>query len=277
MEDLSDLPLILLEGTSGQRIAPSPIPVHAWPVPTVKPPILIVDRAETPLDSPLAHEGFEVYRTRRAAEAVELVRAHAAISTVLVRMDLADVETATLIRDLSAERPGLWIGMRADLADRERIASGYAAGAADLIPLGEDPARTVDRLVRGLRAALQRREAAEQAVQPRVRRARRSSIRLSSALVISLILGVALAAITGWCLQAWDSFTSRIDRAVKALESAPPAPLPADRQLDRWYRAERFDLDRRVQDARRASQERALEEEHYRNLFRDFRPHYPER
>src|SRR5262245_41345685 len=83
-----------------------------------KPAILLVDGEGTGLDLPLAAEGFEVYRTTGRESALEMLRAHPSIAMALVRVDLPGLDAVDLIRELRRIRPGLWIGLWGDPADR---------------------------------------------------------------------------------------------------------------------------------------------------------------
>jgi len=203
-----------------------------------KPGILLVDREGAGLDLPLAAEGFEVYRTTARDSALELLRAHPSVLIALVRTDLTSLDPIDLIRELRRIRPGLWIGLWGNPADRDRAIEGYEAGATDLISSAGDPHETVDRLVRSLPWAIRLQEAAERG--PRRRRRRFSPwIGRAAAVALSLSMGVGLAV----GLREWqenrDAWSARMDRFLSSMEPVRPA---SDRQFERWSRYEQLNL-----------------------------------
>ena len=204
-----------------------------------KPGILLVDREGAGLDLPLAAEGFEVYRTTARDSALELLRAHPSVLIALVRTDLTSLDPIDLIRELRRIRPGLWIGLWGNPADRDRAIEGYEAGATDLISSAGDPHETVDRLVRSLPWAIRLQEAAERG--PRRRRRRFSPwIGRAAAVALSLSMGVGLAV----GLREWqenrDAWSARMDRFLSSME--PVRPAASDRQFDRWSQYEQLNL-----------------------------------
>src|SRR5262249_50190085 len=169
---------------------------HRMPIPGPKPGLLLVDGESTRIDLSLVAEGFDVYRTTRPDSALELLRAHPGILMALVRMDLPGLDSAALIRDLRRIRPGHWIDMWGDPADRDRAAEGYAAGATDLIPSSGDPGEIAERLLRTVPGAVRRRRTAER------RRASGRGSRIlgrTAGMAAAVALGVVLALMT----RAW--------------------------------------------------------------------------
>jgi CheY-like chemotaxis protein len=204
-----------------------------------KPAILLVDGEGTGLDLPLAAEGFGVYRTRGRESALEMLRAHPSVAMALVRVDLPGLDAADLIRELRRTRPGLWIGLWGDPADRDRSAAGYEAGATDLVPSTATPEETVARLVRTLPSAIRLQEAAERRQN---RRSRRASPLIGRAVgaVLALALGVGLAVVTRAWHESRDLWAARLDRFLGSME--PVRPDRMDRQFDRWNRFEELNL-----------------------------------
>lgn len=203
-----------------------------------KPALLLVDREGAGLDLPLAAEGFEVYRTTGRDSALEMLRGHPGILMALVRTDLTSLDPIQLIRDLREVRPGLWIGLWGDPANRDRIMDGYDAGATDLIPSTADPSDTVARLVRSLPWAIRLQEAAER--QGR-RRSRRISPWIGRAAVMLLGLGMGVSLALG--VREWqenrEAWSARLERFLGSMEPVRSTP---DRQFERWSRYEQLNL-----------------------------------
>jgi len=237
MTEFAYEPFVILErgGTPETEVRPVRRPTT---IRGRKPAILIVDREGNSLDLPLAAAGFEVYRTTGRESAQELLRVHPAILMALVRMSPDAVE---IVRELRAIRPGLWIGLWGDPADRERATQGYAAGAPDLLSASADAQETVDRLVRSLPWATRLQEAAD-------RMGRRRSRRLSPVVrrvigsASALLLGIGLAAVVREWHDHQDAWTTRLDRFLSAMEPVRSASDPGDRQFNRWSRYEQLNL-----------------------------------
>jgi hypothetical protein len=250
-----------------------------------KPSLLLIDRGSpdgSGLDSPLAAEGFDVYRTTGHRSALDLLRAHPSILMALVRTELPDIDAPALIRDLGQVRPGLWIGILGDPAGRAAAAAGYAAGAVDLFPAAGSRPETVARLLRSVPWAVRLREQAERRRErPRrsrlgrlVRRAR-SRLGLAATLAAAFLVGVCLALVTRSWHESRDLENARIERILGALEAHPTLDR-AGRQFDRWQRQEQLDLERRSQEMQGSFYQSQLEEERLRELLRLARPRYPE-
>jgi hypothetical protein len=231
-----------------------------------KPAILIVGQGGAELDLPLAAEGFEVYRTADREPALELLRGHPSILMALVRMDVPSLDPAELVRDLRAIRPGLWIGLWGDPASRDRAASGYAAGATDLLPVSGDPVETAERLGRTLPWAVRLREAAERRERRRPRRLR-PLVGRAAASALALVLGVGLAVVVREWNAERDALAARIDRLLGSMESVRSGPDRTDRQFDRWSRVEQLNLLREHDFTLRAYYVDQLELERARNAM----------
>jgi len=247
-----------------------------------KPAVLLIDRGGTDgagLDHPLATEGFDVYRTTGRDSALDLLEAHPSVLMALVRMDLPSLDAATLLRDLRDIRPGLWMGMLCDPADKTSAAAGYASGAVDLFPPSIASSETIARLIRSVPWALRMRTEADRGRRrrpvPWYRRAARIGPVVTFAL--ALVAGVAMAALTHSWHASRDQENARIERILNALEAARPLPDRVDRQIDRWQRQEQLDLQRRSQESLGAYHQAQLEQERLRDLLRLAAPRYPSR
>lgn len=205
-----------------------------------KPGILLVDRDGAGLETPLAAEGFEVYRTSGGDSALEMLRAHPSILMALVRIDLTSPDPIDLIREIRKIRPGLWIGLWGDPANRDRAMEGYDAGGTDLISTTGEPAETVARLFRSLPWAIRLQESAERGER---RRRRRFSpwIGRVAGVAMALSMGVGLAVVTRTWQENRDAWSARIDRFLSSMEE-PVRPAAVDRQFDRWSRYEQINL-----------------------------------
>jgi len=289
MSDDAYEPFVILDRSEIPALAPSP---RRWTVLRGrKPALLLIDRGGsegTGLDLPLASEGFDVYRTTGRESALDLLEAHPSVLMALVRMDLTTLDPVALIRDLGVVRPGLWIGLLCDPADRASAADGYAAGAVDLFPPQAPPPTTVARLIRSVPWALRKREEAEQRRERRrerqagagLRRAARriaAHLGLAVTLTVALSLGVMLALATQSWVESRDAWTSRVDRMLNALEAAAPMPERRERQLDRWQRAEQLQLQRETLQLQSGAAREQREQERLRDLLRISAPHYPTR
>ncbi len=248
-----------------------------------KPALILIDRGSpdgSGLDHPLATEGFDVYRTTGHRSALDLLQAHPSVLMALVRTDLPNIDAPALIRDLRQVRPGLWIGLLCDPADRAAAAAGYAAGAVDLFPAATSPGETVERLLRSVPWAMRLREDAERRLErpprsPLRRIARRAASRAGMIVTLgaALLLGAMMALVTRAWQESRDADEARIERILSALEARPPVDR-TERQFDRWQRQEQLDLQRRSQQMLGSYYQSQLEEDRLRDLLRLTAPRY---
>jgi hypothetical protein len=249
-----------------------------------KPALLLIDRGNPEgagLDLPLAAEGFDVYRTTGHRSALDLLHAHPSVLMALVRTRLPNLEAPALIRDLRQARPGLWIGLLCDPAERTAARAAYAAGAVDLFLSTAAPPETAERLLRSIPWAVRLRDRADRRGRRRwasgLRHlARRAASGLGTALTIGgfLLVGGAMALLTRSWQESRDREDARIERVLNALEARSPVDR-GERLFDRWQRQEQLDLERRSQDLLGAQYQSQREEERLRELMRVAVPHYP--
>lgn len=256
--------------------APAAVPRRWTVLRGRKPALLLVDRDGAGLDHPLASEGFEVYRTTGRESALELLRSHPSMLMALVQADLPGLDLPMLIRDLRQTRPGLWVALLCDPADRTGAAAAYDAGAVDLFYRDADPFGTVVRLIRGVPRALRLREEADLRLELRRRRgaehrfrrlARRLPVQAGfvGLVLVSLGLGAAAASATRSWHEARDLWNARVERFMSALEASRPPTDRIERQLDRWSRSEQAGL--QIQSERSFRQEQR-EEDRLQDLLR---------
>jgi DNA-binding response OmpR family regulator len=280
MPDDAPEPFVIVERPA------APTPLRRWTaLRGRKPALILIDRGApdgSGLDLPLAAEGFDVYRTTGHRSALDLLQAHPSVLMALVRTDLPNLDAPELVRDLRRVRPGLWIGLLCDPADRDGAAAGYAAGAVDLFPIATPPAETVSRLLRSVPWAVRLREGAERRLERPQRSvlrrvARRASSRAGTLLTLgaALLIGATLALVTRSWQATRDAENARIERILAALEARPPVVDRAERQFDRWQRQEQLDLQRQSQRMLGSYYQSQLEEERMRELLRLTAPHYP--
>ena len=282
MSDDAYEPFVILE-----RSTPATPPRRWTALHGRKPAVLLVDRGGpdgTGLDLPLASEGFDVYRTTGRDSALDLLEGHPSMLMALVRVDLPDLDAASLIRDLRDVRPGLWVGLLGDPADRERTAAGYAAGAADLFSPTAPPGQTIARLIRSVPWAVRTRDEADRQMERRRQRRplpwyRRLARRSKRAVLVGLglLIGVGTAVLAKSWEAARDAENAKIERALNALEALHPRSDRLDRQIDRWQRQEQLDLQRRSQSSLETYYQSQLEQDRTRDLLRLTAPRYSDR
>lgn len=245
-----------------------------------RPGILLVDGEEDPegvLSRLLFEGGFDVYRTARGDSARELVQGRSSILMALVRLDRTAHESGALVRELLSARPGLWVGMLVSGESRAATEEGYRAGADDLFRSSAPFEATVGRLARSVPRALGKRARVERELGRRRRFRVPGLLRrgLTYAVVASLGLGAALAAVT----QAWQEadlrWNARLERLVAALEKPEENRMFADRPFDRWSRTGALELERHMHEEQMLFQRAELEETRLRHLLRNIRPEYP--
>lgn len=211
-----------------------------------RPGLLLVEAsrgADPLLTPPLVAAGFDVLRTARPESARDLVWNRSSIVMALVRTDAPGLPAASLVRELRALSPGLWIGL---LGDDRGAEEGYAAGADDLVPASAPASATADRLARSVPAVLRKRER----ILRRAVRKPRSRLRrlLGHGRTRWMAAAYCAGALAALLTRSWLLDEERRDRVLEriatALEEPRERPAARDGAFERRARLEELDLRR---------------------------------